>query len=1021
MDYRVGSRLLFSIVLGVSIRSAGAEQLPLKIYSTADGLASDRIHCILSDSHGFLWFGTEDGISRFDGYGFTNLTGRDGVPGTDVYSIVEVRDGTYWAATNAGIFHWDPAREKPGRRASTDVIHVPAGRPADDVRALLEDPSGGLWVATHGGLYRLEKLGGAWSLRRSLLESRERPETSLVNALCEDPDGNLWVGTEGGLFRRSPGGSVDRIGGRDGSPQAVRCLLRERGGSLWVGSHGEGLFEVRRAGKTGEVTVRGAFSHEHGLAGNHVTSLFETSDGKIWASCHGGLTEISTDRGSIRSYTITEGLSAFGIWSLAEDRNGDLWVGSDNAGVMRLAPNGFRRFDARDGLANTCVASLFENRDGHICAFTRGMDLVVDRSFVECFDGGRFHPQRPPLQPGATFGWGWSQVALQDSRGEWWVPTVAGLYRFPAVSFERLGASRPRKVYTTRDGLPSNLVYRLFEDSRGDLWVSVLQADRRLVLWNRQMDSFRSFSAADGVPPADEPMSFAEDRGGAVWIGFNSSGLARYRGGRIGFFREADGAPSGRIEALHLDHDGRLWVAGDAGGVARIDRPEEDRPRFARYGVGQGLSSGNTFSLTEDRWGRIYIGTSRGLDRLDPRDGLVQHFTVDDGLARGDIETSLRDRQGNLWFGSTQGLSRLQPTAEASKRPPQIRITRVFAEGVRQPLPELGGNEVLLPSLGPGSAPLQIDFVALDFAPGGRPRYQYLLEGVDRDWSAATDQRSVVYGRLPPSRYRFRVRGVGNDGSIGPVPAEVRFTILPPLWRRPEVLALLAAGVAGIAYLLHRNRLKSALAVERVRIRVASDLHDDVGAGLSEIAILSELARRQHGEGQPGRTLSEIGDGARRLVDSMSDIVWSTDPRNDDVASLARRIRQFAANVLESQGIRWNLEVPPEFEARRLDPETRRQILLTVKEALVNVARHSGSTRASIRIVPGPDEILVEIEDDGRGFSPSKETPGHGLANMRARALALRGQFEVRARPSGGTLLLVRVPLRRRFGRRSAW
>jgi two-component sensor histidine kinase len=545
------------------------------------------------------------------------------------------------------------------------------------------------------------------------------------------------------------------------------------------------------------------------------------------------------------------------------------------------------------------------------------------------------------------------------------------------------------------------------------------QTNPGVALWDRATESFRSFSTKDGLP-AEEPLAFAEDRTGSVWIGFES-GLARFDGGRTSVFREANGLPAGGVRALHLDRDGRIWIGSGAGGVARVDRPEEERPQFVRYGVDQGLSSGNISSLTEDRWGRIYIGTTRGLDRLDPRDNLVQHFTEDDGLAPGVIETSFCDRRGNLWFGSGEGLSRLEPAAEAPKRPPPIRITRVLADGVREPLPDLGAREVRLPDLGPGAAPIQIDFLAIDFGPGGRLRYQYLLEGIDRDWSAAMDQRSVVYGRLPPGRHRFRVRAIANDGTVGTNAAEVRFTVLPPFWRRPGMLLLLTLGVGALAYALHRNRLRSALAIERVRMRVATDLHDDIGADLSEIAILSELAggKREH---EPATLLREIGEKARGLVDSMSDIVWSTDPRKDDLGSLVQRIRHFAANALESRGIVWRLEAPEWLEERSLDPERRRQIFLIVKEALANVARHAGCTRASVRILASPKELSLEVEDDGVGFDPSASSPkGRGLANMRARALAVGGTFQVESRPSSGTRILVRVPLGLGRPRRPAW
>ena len=461
MDTPRAFRLLLSAFLLLFARIAFAEQLPLKVYTTAEGLPSDTVRCILSDSHGFLWFGTSDGISRFDGYEFVNLTRRHGFPGTAVNAIVEAADGTYWAGTNAGIFHWDPAGAKSGHSGLPEVFHVGAGSSADDVRALVEGRDD-FWAGTQEGLYRLEGSGGGRrSFHRFLLETPESSGASHINALHWDSERNLWIGTESGLFRKSPSNVVERIRAADGSPHAVRSLLSPRGGGLLAGSHAEGLFEVQASGIAGQTRIRRLLSRSNGLAGDYVVTLLETRDGQIWAGCFGGMSELAPDATLVRSDTTVEGLSGIGVWSLAEDRNGNLWIGSENAGLMRFARHGFRRFDSRDGLAGGCVSSLFENRDGALCAFTRGTrpeQVAVDDSFIECFQGGRFRSVRPRVLPGTSFGWGTSQVALQDGHGEWWVPTIRGLYRFPAVSFSRLEATAPRRIYTERDGLPSDVL-----------------------------------------------------------------------------------------------------------------------------------------------------------------------------------------------------------------------------------------------------------------------------------------------------------------------------------------------------------------------------------------------------------------------------------------------------------------------------------------------------------------------------------------------------------------------------------
>ncbi|HTR04620.1 MAG TPA: two-component regulator propeller domain-containing protein [Thermoanaerobaculia bacterium] len=1012
------SRLAAAAVLAGLASLAGAEQLPLRIYTAADGLPSDRVSVLLADSHGFLWLGTEDGLSRFDGDDFRNFAAADGVMPGPVHALLEARDGVYWIGTGAGLLRLDAARSSgPG---AVRALHLPGGALGDDVLALMEDGEGGIWVGTEDGLFRLDPRPADARFERVAFAPRAASNVP-VNALLPGAGGVVWIGSEIGLYRGTRASGFERVPDDRAATHDVQCLLRDRQGAVWVGSRLDGLHALAPNG--GAAASWRAYSVDDGLPGQHVTALAETADGTLWASCYGGLAEIGPDRRSVRRYTAAEGLSSVGLSALAEDRDGDLWIASDSVGVMRFARNGFRRFDTGDGLTTLRVASLFESRDGAPCAFTRGQrpeDIVHGDGFLACFDGRRFRTRRFRVPPGTLYGWGWAQFALQDEQAEWWVPTLSGLFRFPGVPFEALESTPPRRLYAVGREIPGSGLLRLFEDRHGDLWMTLTGADGALARWDRRSDSIRVFRPADGFP-SRQPMAFAEDGDGAVWIGLRGGGLARYRDGSFSLAEAADGLPSGSIRALAVDARGRLWVGSARGGVARLDRPQEWPPRFVSYGPAQGLSSGNTSSLALDAWGRVYVGTERGLDRLDPATGNVQRFTADDGLPHGVIETSLADRRGDLWFGSVEGLSRLTPQVESPRLPPATRIARLFVNGVLQPVPDVGATTLTLTPSGPGPVSLQIDYVALDFAPGGRPRYQYRLDGVDGDWAPPTDQRSIVYARLPAGAYRFRVRAVANDGSVGATPAEVGFRVLPPFWRQPEAIALLAAALAAAAYAFHRIRLSRALAVERVRTRVASDLHDDIGSGLSEIAILSELVRTP-GSRDRAPVLAEIGDRARGLVDSMSDIVWSTDPRRDDVGSLVQRIRRFAANTLEGRGIAWTLEAPDGSETLPLDPDRRRQILLIVKEALTNVARHSGATRAAVRLAPTADGFAIEIEDDGRGFAvpAAGASDGLGVSSMRERARSLGAAFRVEPRPSGGTRIAVHVPRTRAAAARPA-
>jgi signal transduction histidine kinase len=581
---------------------------------------------------------------------------------------------------------------------------------------------------------------------------------------------------------------------------------------------------------------------------------------------------------------------------------------------------------------------------------------------------------------------------------------------------EELTGRPPEVLYAPENGLAHPIVIRLFEDRRGDLWASGRSSlEVGLARWERATGLWHAYSEQDGLPAGLAPGAFVEDAAGTLWIGLLHGGLMRYRQGR--FVPIAQEAVTRAIMTAYRDDHGELWIGSSQDGLLRVMDPTAERPRFVHYTTAQGLASNNVRCLTSDRLGRIYVGSARGVDQLDVASGQVRHFTTADGLANSFVTASFRDRSGALWFGTMRGLSRLVPQAEPSRSPPPVWIASVRVNGVPRPVSHLGVRSVSGLELAPAENHVQIEFFGLGFAVGEPLRYQYRLEGADREWSRPAEGREVHYARLVPGRYRFQVRAVATDGAPSPEPALVEFTVFPPFWRRPWFQAAVVLGLALLIWAVHRHRLAQALAVERVRTRIASDLHDDVGSAVSRMAILSEVAKRQveatHADA--ARVLEEIGTSARGLLDTTGDIVWAIDPRRDDVASLVARVREFGADLLEAQGIAWDFVASPEAEGLRFDAEQRRQLLLIFKEALHNIARHARCAAASVSIASRDGRLHAEIRDDGHGFTedPAAAGAGHGLGSMRARAAQLGGELHVHSEPGVGTRLRLQVPLHR--------
>ena len=307
---------------------------------------------------------------------------------------------------------------------------------------------------------------------------------------------------------------------------------------------------------------------------------------------------------------------------------------------------------------------------------------------------------------------------LEDHTGDVWVGTPTGLLRFPEItSVAQLARARPKAIYSVANGLPAARVAPVFEDSRGDVWMSAhLGSDRRVVRWQRSTGRFYQYPETDSQLVAVRDPTFAEDGAGTVWL-VSSRGLARHRNGRFTNIGIGEADRTVRVTALHVDPRGRLWVGTRGAGLYRSDDPAAERPRFTAYTVAHGLSSATIWCLTDDGAGNLYAGTARGVDRLEPESGQFKHFTVADGLAGSEVISAFRDRDGALWFGTFTGISRLTARPDVAHGPPTVWIGGLRIRGVAQPLELLGQSQVSIRNLAPHQNQVQIDFFGLSPAP----------------------------------------------------------------------------------------------------------------------------------------------------------------------------------------------------------------------------------------------------------------------------------------------------------------
>jgi len=467
------------------------------------------------------------------------------------------------------------------------------------------------------------------------------------------------------------------------------------------------------------------------------------------------------------------------------------------------------------------------------------------------------------------------------------------------------------------------------------------------------------------------------------------------------------------IRALFLDSRGWLWIGLRFNGVSVVKDTGASPMKFINYSTANGLSSDAVWSITEDDKGRIYFGTSKGLDQFDPATGAMRHFTSENGLAADWVNYCLKDHLGNIWVGTTSGVSRLDPREERRASLPPIYLSRVRVAGEELALSETGAVSLPALTLTAAQNNLLIEYVGLSFQEDRKLKYQYKLEGAGLDWSEPTAERTINYAHLSPGSYRFMVRAVTEEGLLSATPASLEFRILPPVWQRWWFITAVALILVLTIYALYRYRVTRLIELERVRTRIATELHDDIGSNLSRIALLSEVVRRQVRQDDPqvNERLSLIAGVSRESVDSMSDIVWAINPEKDHLRDLTQRIRRVAGDILSACDVEFRFhasEVDPDI---KLDVDTRREIFLIFKESLNNIVRHAKCTEADVEFKFEHGNLILRVKDNGRGFDCEQASKGNGLASMRQRARNVGGDLHITSAPDEGTTIVLRVPL----------
>jgi signal transduction histidine kinase/ligand-binding sensor domain-containing protein len=967
-----------------AVAPAAHDRYLIDVWQTEQGLPQNHVTSITQTRDGYLWLGTYEGLARFDGIRFVTFHSArsTNLQSSRITSLFEDKTGALWIGHEHG--QLTLARNGNFQPASADPAPV-----RRSIAAIAADGSNDIWFLRRNGTairqrdqLAIESLDGLtmpvlcrqsngplWRIHAGRMTamretaSEERPRYHRTNDYVINAgasrDGGMWVLVGERLRKWNADGTERDAGETPWGNNPVSRLIENRSGQLWIGTQDLGLFLREPDGEFVQ------FNRANGLPSDWVRALYEDREGTIWVGTGGGgLCAVRKRR--VAMLQSQDGWQGRGLLTASCSRTGDLWVGTEGAGLYHIGEDRFERVGPEQGLANSYVWTVLD--DGH----------------------------------GMPWAGTWGRGLFRREADQW--RAVPGL---------------------DQEGL---VVTALYRGKGNDLWVGTHRGLARLnsgqVDWiGRELSS-----------PEVRCITEASDR--TVWFGMSGGGLARWRDGAVTQYRKPDGLPSDDIWCLLLGNRGDLWIGTVGGGLCRWRNGQ-----FATISERQGLPNDVVCQIIDDQRGSLWFGTRGGIARASQRDlelcadgkiATVPFFTLGkgDGLATlecsgGSQPSHCRTPDGRFWFPTGRGLAVLNPEClSTNDLAPPVLIENLLVNGTSVVSGSSNSAPIRIPA---GRQRYEFHFTALSFVAPERVRFRYQVEGMDDEWTA-TGQRSVTFNMIPPGHYKFRVTACNSDGVWNSSGATLAFTVLPHFWQTwwfQFATATGAAGaIAGAVRLATRRRYRRKLermerqrAIERERSRIARDIHDDLGASLTRITLLSQTAGEELNDREVVEThLQRIYATARELTKAMDEIVWAVSPQHDTLDSLVTYLGRFAQDFTSAAGVRCRIDIPTDLPGWPVTAEVRHNLFLALKEALHNILKHAEAREIKVGLHCRARGFTLVVEDDGKGFDPieaqqatSRLVGGHGLKNMCLRLEEIGGRCEIESRPGAGTRIRFHV------------
>jgi ligand-binding sensor domain-containing protein/signal transduction histidine kinase len=1035
----------------------------IQVWSSEDGLPQNSVNCLAQTPDGYLWVGTRSGgLARFDGMHFQTFNPQTTPELKDVeFETLSVdARGTLWitagnesiASLSGGKFQlvrepnaeprWHPCQliaeypdavclaayapalfSVPRHGAVNETFRIDLVPPPPEPQPgqFSQAPDGALWyVADLGKVARME-VTAPGKTRFSVFDLGAPAE-----ALTKDAAGSIWVASGNRIGVMARDGFSDCTPTNGPAPYGIRQMIATRDGGLWVWN-GEDLRKL----SGGKWTL--AVTHFQSASSHETLRFFADSQGGLWAIKYGtGLWHVRPD-GTATLLTLENGLPSKFITCWLEDNEGNIWIGTKEAGLACIRRRRFKEFTAADGIPGDVAQCVCEDAQGTIWVGTATGGLARE-------EGEKFVPVPLTANPDPLIE---SVAVCPDATNGIWIGTLQGSV-FRCVNNQVQSVNNEVTWSFPLDRLRDHAANAMMQDSQGRVWFCNGSG-----AYYFQDGVFSTFGRARGFIENVGVRAIAEGPPGTLWFGTEPGDMWQLSHGALTQYQPPKEWPNARVSALLPDADGGVWVGTLGDGLLRLENG-----KFTRVTTQQGLPDNSITQLLEDGTGNLWGGTYAGIFRASKADlkrlaaGATNSIAFSvfgrfDGLPAqaysGWFQPSCwRARDGRLWFTTVKGLVVVNPReVVVNGRPPPVVIEEMRVDGEPWTFASVANDENRHLRIGPGRHYVEFRFTGINFTAPDKVRFKWQLEGLEKQWRESVNQREIGYGPLLPGRYRFHVLAANSDGIWNETGASVAFIVLPFFWQTWWFKTLLITAVCGglalaVTLALRRRhrleleRLDRRHEMERERTRIARDMHDEIGSKLARISFLSEVVKS-------GGTSLNRADGvvdslartARDLLQSLDRMLWAINPRNDSLETLSAYLNRYAAEYFQNTPIRCRLAFPKDLPAIQLSADTRHNIFLAFEETLANTLKHSGATQVSAELTCQNGTVEISIADNGCGFhvetpteaAANRESGEHlGLSGMYHRLHSVGGECQIKSSPGSGTLVKFVLPLTAKNG-----